>query len=555
MKKSQHLFHAPISEVHVKDVNDNHPNFRSSYSTNVIMENSSPSEAILTVKAQDMDLDPTLTYHFLENTQNLYGEWFKIDEKDGTISSIKKLDYELLGSNLVLEVVAKDEDELSSKQTNVTINIGNLNDNVPIIDMDFRKIGEYNDKCLSNNPAKKNQTIYLTEVIEIPNKGQNKEEITNASRYFNVTVMDLDGNPNNFVYCEITNKSDENIQLIQVSENQYQVCFSCDFLNEPVYIEELFDREVRGCHFIDVSCTDNGMPSSSSSARLIIELQDLNDNPPSFEYSVYPFTIHTNNLCKSFEVGRVIARDIDDQENSKVGYNIQKCTGLETSDHGRIDLPELQRDIKMSSFRGVVSMNFQEADDCRQFSSVLFRCEIIARNKAPPFHESFTTSYIFIEQTYKIQIGKNEQSKHMFITENQPILSFVGNLRTVMKSRQNYTFSVIEGITRDFKLISNTGDIITKVYLDRELRDTYKFIFKAEANSFKNPKPPRLMHVIIHVLDLNDNAPEFYKPRQDEVLLIHQEGVYARRRVCRVKARDTDVGRNSVLTYQLLNNE
>ena len=496
-----------------------------------------------------------MSYYFTESTNRLYGQWFKMNEKDGTIKSIKKLDYERLGPSVILQVVAQDAGQLTSLPTNVTINIANLNDNVPTIYINLPDLEIKDESCLQKYPFNKQQKVFHTELMEILPENQSRQKVTNATRYFNLTVADLDKDDDNFVFCEVSNRSDDHIQLLQISENLYQVCYSCDFFSEAVFESKLFDRESGECHFIEVSCIDNGVPSLSSSVRLVISLSDLNDNPPSFEHSIYPFTIHTNNLCKSFEVGRVHARDRDKDANSKVGYTIRECSGIETSDHGRGDLMKLQKHIKVSSSRGVISMDLSDAGDCRQFSSILFRCELIARNREDPYFETSSLSYIYIEQTYKVHFHKSHQTKHMFILENQPILSLVGNLRSIFKTRQNLTFTILEGSTRDFKINLKTGDILTHVYLNRELRDTYRFSVKAELKTPREGRHSRITHLLIHVLDLNDNPPEFYKPKQDEVVTLYQEGVYARRKVYRVKARDKDVGRNSLISYKLLNTE
>ena len=466
---------------------------------------------------------------------------------------MKQLDFELLGSKVVLEVFAKDKDNLKSKLTNVTINIGNINDNVPKISMDFPTIDLNEGNCSFEKIQDPDLKVFYTEIIEIPENSAFRSESLNHSQFFNLTVTDLDTDPNNFVFCEVSDGSDQNIRLKQISENQYQICFSCDFFDDPVFFPSLFDYESASCHFIDISCTDNDIPSFTSKARLLIKLIDLNDNAPVFEYPIYPFTIHTPNLCRSFEVGRVWARDRDHDIYSKLGYTIKTCAGLQTSGgRSRNDLSVLKRHIKVSSTRGMVTMDLRDSTDCRQFRSVLFRCEIIARNVEAPFYESSTVAYIFIEQTYKMESYKN---KHMFIFENQPILSFVGNLKTIMKTHQNFTFSILEGATRDLKMLSKTGDIVSQVYLDREIRDAYKFVFRADQRAPTQSRTYRTLRVIVHVLDINDKAPEFVIPRNGEVVKVYHESVYARRRVCDVLAKDLDVGNNSAIKYSLLNNE
>lgn len=97
--------------------------------------------------------------------------------------------------------------------------------------------------------------------------------------------------------------------------------------------------------------------------------------------------------------------------------------------------------------------------------------------------------------------------------------------------------------------ISSSGDIVTVRQLDHEARETHDLIVRAETRA----SPPLVSHtrVLVHVGDINDNAPQFETDRYSAVVA---EGSGPGTRVIQVVADDPDFGLNGEL-YYLMSNE
>ena len=66
---------------------------------------------------------------------------------------------------------------------------------------------------------------------------------------------------------------------------------------------------------------DRGTPQLSSTVPIVIDVGDINDNPPKFESSVLEYYIKENSPLGS-EVGQILANDPDEGENAVVTYSI-----------------------------------------------------------------------------------------------------------------------------------------------------------------------------------------------------------------------------------------
>lgn len=94
------------------------------------------------------------------------------------------------------------------------------------------------------------------------------------------------------------------------------------------------------------------------------------------------------------------------------------------------------------------------------------------------------------------------------------------------------------------------GEITTKEPMDRELKEVYDLV--AEARDQGSPSRSSRVSVRIHVLDVNDNAPEIVDPQEDVVSVREEQSPGTE--VVRVKAIDNDNGENATITYSILKN-
>ncbi|NXK42956.1 PCDGM protein, partial [Piprites chloris] len=123
--------------LHIADVNDNAPNFSSPFDTAHVQENSLPGTSVFSVSASDPDegSNAKLSYSILDNgIQDVpISTYFRIDQDNGTIYTVRALDYE---QDKVFQVPVEVKDAGSpalSSTAVVHVFVLDENDNAPNI--------------------------------------------------------------------------------------------------------------------------------------------------------------------------------------------------------------------------------------------------------------------------------------------------------------------------------------------------------------------------------------------------------------------------------------
>lgn len=75
-------------------------------------------------------------------------------------------------------------------------------------------------------------------------------------------------------------------------------------------IAKALDRELKDTYILNVTATDHGQTPKSRWQKIRIHVDDVNDNPPKFENSVYRANI-SENLSPGVPVIKVKATDRD----------------------------------------------------------------------------------------------------------------------------------------------------------------------------------------------------------------------------------------------------
>ncbi|XP_029703590.1 protocadherin beta-16-like isoform X4 [Takifugu rubripes] len=263
--------------VNVLDVNDNAPVFTKSVYKATITENSPKGTSILTVSATDKDTGSNREISYaISNSKRRLSELFQIDRKTGDVILIGEIDYEKT-KLFQIDIEAIDNGGLSDS-SKIIVDVTDVNDNSPQI-----KMLSKSETVLEDSP----------------------EETVIAM----LNVNDPDSDRNGYVKCQIS----EDIPFkIQNTMNGFY----------SIVTEMALDREIAHQYNITVSCSDEGVPSLSSSVTLTLQISDVNDNPPVFERSSYEAYIVENNT-PGLSVFTVKARDADWNQNARVSYILE----------------------------------------------------------------------------------------------------------------------------------------------------------------------------------------------------------------------------------------
>nr|XP_061793458.1 protocadherin beta-16-like [Nerophis lumbriciformis] len=263
--------------VHVLDVNDNAPLFTKTLYKTSIRENAPKGTSVITVSASDKDSGSNGEISYvISKTKRKLSDLFQINSVTGEVILTGDIDYER--SKLIqIDIEAVDNGGLSDS-SRILIDIIDVNDNSP-------------------------QMRILSKSDSISEDSAENTVVTMLS------VNDPDSGSNGEVKCNI--KEDVPFKIQITTNGLYSLV-----------TDVALDRESSSEYNFTVTCSDEGVPSLSSSVTLNLHISDVNDNAPIFEKSSYEATIVENNT-PGFSIFTVKANDVDWNQNARISYILE----------------------------------------------------------------------------------------------------------------------------------------------------------------------------------------------------------------------------------------
>ncbi|XP_046739792.1 cadherin-related tumor suppressor [Diprion similis] len=481
--------------IRVNDVNDHEPVFQQSEYSAVLSELSPPGSFVASISATDADsgLNARIYYGFESGNDQ---EWFAIDQDTGLVTTKATLDREIQGS-VELCVSARDGGPNPKfASTNLRVTVLDENDEVPRFSEPVINI-----TLLENTPP---QSLVAT-----------------------LTAVDNDQGTNGSVAYSLHSS---------VSRD-YPKTFALDALTGQLTTKTSLDREIVAKYEILVIARDQGTPPQSSTATVLLTLEDVNDNAPIFYPQRYLFPVPEDASRGTF-IGRVTATDADARENAQVRYSIESGgEGLFMVDErsGDVTLQGSLRAARKTLYELTISA--RDTGDKRAMKDAVV--EILQEKDLEQLEFETYSGYEF-----RISEDRGECSEMPF-----GIAREVGSVQVARYEKAEVRYSIVYGdVGGSFKINENTGTISTVGCLDREQIAYYSLQVAARAGLAHAQT-----YVNVTVLDVNDNPPKFPKgERGDEVMLKENAAVGQEVRLAR--ARDRDAGANSRVTYTLTHN-
>ncbi|XP_068133845.1 protocadherin gamma-C5-like isoform X27 [Hyperolius riggenbachi] len=264
--------------VTVFDINDNAPVFDRSVYKISISENLALKTPVIKLNATDLDegSNGEIDYSFHRSTAEKAKKIFGLNPQTGEIFIKDAVDFEAAHVHeLSIRAVDRGVPALEGRCV-VQIDVVDVNDNTPEIK-------------------------FTSTVNEVP------ENAPVGTAVGFITVRDRDSGRNGDVKLEI---SPDLPFKCQPMSNRYSLVTSGHL-----------DREQISQYTITLIASDLGSPSLSSQTTIIINISDVNDNPPAFLQAAYNAFISENN-----EPGRLLctvsAVDPDKGDNAKLIYSI-----------------------------------------------------------------------------------------------------------------------------------------------------------------------------------------------------------------------------------------
>jgi protocadherin-16/23 len=414
--------------------------------------------------------------------------FFRIDSSTGAIKTASLLNHEIR-SNVLLNIQATNGDPPVYGHTQVNIEIEDVNDNAP----------EFESNVVR---------------ISVP------ENVDTGNTLYAAHARDKDSGANGVVRYKIINNSATGS------------LFSIDPKLGHLTLTRRLDYETTQRHSLIITATDTGIPPLSANLTVLVEVQDVNDNPPVFERNEYGKTVEESRAVNS-QIIQVTAVDLDTGNNARLTYRL---------------LPVNNSDEIFGIFPNSGWLYLKRNLD--RESRDRYELTVSATDNGTPSQSATTRVLIDVSDANDNDPRFPKEAYEFTVEENQRRGCLVGKISaTDNDTGENAVirYSLIPNNT-SFQIDSTTGKITAKEPLDREQKDTYDLVAEARDQGI----PSRSVRVVvkIYVLDVNDNAPEIIDPQEDVVSVREEQPPGTE--VVRVRAVDADNGQNASITYLIL---
>ncbi|KAM9376008.1 uncharacterized protein KZ484_008502 [Pholidichthys leucotaenia] len=306
--------------VNVLDVNDNAPVFSQEVYSVMLNENVPEGTVVIQVNASDLDCGPNgdVLYSFSSIVNPGLLELFEIDQSTGAITVKGPIDYEEM-DQYEIEIQASDKGQAPlSTQKSVVINIADVNDNAPEIEV----------------------TSFSSSVSEDSRPGTTVALIS---------VNDLDSGINGRVIC------------FTADDVPFALSPSLQDKMYSLVTKSPLDREKRSQYELTITAKDAGQPPLSSEKTISVVVSDVNDNSPEFSLSPYTFYVTEGN-DPGVSVFSVKASDRDENNNALISYHIVRDGSVENKVTSFLNINSENGDIvalKSFDFETLKTFHFQ----------------------------------------------------------------------------------------------------------------------------------------------------------------------------------------------------
>uniref|UniRef100_A0A8D0GHX8 FAT atypical cadherin 2 n=1 Tax=Sphenodon punctatus TaxID=8508 RepID=A0A8D0GHX8_SPHPU len=467
-------------EVSVLDVNENlhPPHFASFVFVGGAQENSMEGTSVMRVTAQDDDKgkDGQIQYSIREGTGLAL---FSIEEDTGTIRTLGPLDRES-SSHYWLTVLAVDLGSVPlSSVAEVYIEITDVND----------------------NPPQMSRPVFYASVLE------------NSPP--NTSVLQLEASD--------PDSSSEGKLTFHITSGKPQGFFAIDPVTGLISTSRQLDREYKAEHILEVSVSDNGDPALTSTSRVVLQVLDINDNPPSFPHKLFMVQLPERAASETpLPVYRLISSDRDEGLNGLVTYS------LEENDEGIFSIHPAT---------GLVLS--REAFSAREYNILTVK----AMDGGSPPHSSSVRlhiSWIPKPTPSSEPLAFDEPHFNFAVMETDPVNHMVGVISVEIGLSQLW-FNITGGDDdMDFDIEKSTGSMVIARALDAKKRSSYNLTIEVtDGSSIIRTQ------AYIHVIDINQHRPQFLD-RQYEASI--PEDTLPGVEILQVSATDKDKGKGLIYT-------
>uniref|UniRef100_A0A8C1PTU9 Cadherin domain-containing protein n=1 Tax=Cyprinus carpio TaxID=7962 RepID=A0A8C1PTU9_CYPCA len=491
--------------VEVTDINDNHPSFSEQHQYFEIAEHTPIGTSFQLHAARDQDVSPySVRLYKLSQDENFEIDIRNSDEEKIPFLVLKKpLDREQKSEHLLILKALDGGNPPKSGTLNITVTVLDSNDNRPVFSQNTYSIS------LQENPP--TGTTVITIKASDSDEGTNSEIEYSLGKTLKRKVYDI---------------------------------FQLDRITGEIKVKGEIDFEDTDVYKLDVQATDKGQPPLSAQGRVIIKIQDINDNQPEIE-----LTSLSNIVPEDCKPGTVIALISVSDKDSGVNGNVV-CSLSEN----------VTFELKASFQDNMYSLVTKGRLDRELVPH--YDITITATDLGQPPLSSIKTLSIQVADVNDNQPEFSSSILELYIFENNAPGASIFSVRAFDKDvnenalisyQINKSGGTQNDITPFLNINSETGVIHSLKSFDFEEVKTFQF--QVVATDSGTPSLSSNVTVNVFILDQNDNVPVILYPvsanGSAEGVEEIPRNVNAGHLVTKVRAYDADIGYNGWLLFSL----
>ncbi|KAK1788725.1 hypothetical protein P4O66_002543 [Electrophorus voltai] len=255
------------------------------------------------------------------------------------------------------------------------------------------------------------------------------------------------------------------------------------------------DREEQAVHNLILTAVDGGVPARSGTANIIVRVLDTNDNAPQFDRTVYSVNMSENSPIGTL-VTKLNASDVDEGSNAEITYSFTLYTSEKTQEV--FDLNSKTGEITVKG-----TVDFEDMK--------IFEMHIEAKDNGPiPLSGQcrITLHIMDMNDNYPEITIKSLKNT---VKEDIPVgtviaLVAVSDRDTGDNGKVNLTINKNLPFTLN-KSSDYHYELVVSENLDREIIPEYEITLQVTDGG--NPPLSDNETITVHLLDINDNAPQF----------------------------------------------
>ncbi|XP_049865838.1 cadherin-23 [Pectinophora gossypiella] len=433
----------------------------------------------------------------------------QVDPFSGQVVLTNHLDYEdLRNPNLTLTVKATSNDGSKHSIAKIIIEIININDNPPIFEKELYKISVlesvvYPEQVLTAKATDADGV--LTEEDKL--KG-----------YSDIRYTLRGDNSDLFIIDNITG-------VIQVAPNK------------------TLDRERQSVLRLEIEAIDTPKSAADrlkTTATILIDVLDVDDNSPSFEKPAYTAVV-PENVPVGISVINITASDPDEGLGGEIKYDFLdegEANGLFTIDPGTGEI-KTRRDLtgrgRTEPYRLIISAT-DGGGHSGDTSLLLYIGDVSANDGVPRFIRPADGEVLSVSENATI---------------GSPVFQVVASDPddpTQPSGQLYYSIQQNNPDAKTFAIDPHSGLITTRQSLDRERKASYTLVLLVSDRGQPPQQSTRIVNIM--VTDIDDHKPHFSRNSDDPPLLITtKEEVPIGTIIGKLEAIDEDIGENAAVDY------